>query len=82
MNGRVKAKFKGLEKWSCDRTIDVLYTPEPKEVTYAWTLCSLLHNIDLTMHPMNAFEVVAETNDLLRRWDVYDPGIPLPRNES
>lgn len=78
VHGRLKSKFAALVRWSCDRQIDVLDAPEPSEIVLAWTVCSLLHNIELQQQPVVSEFCGASCDASLWGWPLYDVRLPLP----
>lgn len=73
VHGRIKSKFRMLQHWVCDREISVLELPKPEEVVYAWTVCCLLHNIDIQSSPMSVEGFRDISCDAhLWGWPLYD----------
>lgn len=72
VHGRLKKKFRGLVFWSGDREVSLLELSEPVDIVAAWSVCCLLHNVDIQENPMGLASVRVRCDPCLWGWPQYD----------
>lgn len=83
VHGRLKRKFRALSFWAGDRERGIISLEEPAHLVFAWTICSVLHNVDIQEHPMGLHGVdILECDASLWGWPLYDPRIDCMSGEE